>query len=229
MIRYSCPGCQATYTASDEKAGTKNTCPKCWEEFTIPAADTVPPPAPVTSSKATPKTVDISPCPSCGMQLSVEERDLGTDVECPGCQRTFKARIQGSAPAPRRRGDDDRPSRRRDDDDDDRPRRRRDDDDDYDDDRPRRRRGRNYVPHRGVLILVFGILAWVVCMFFGIASWIMASADLKEMDAGRMDPEGRQMTQIGKYLGMANVILSLVFVLGYCLFIALIAGAGAAK
>jgi hypothetical protein len=64
-------------------------------------------------------------------------------------------------------------------------------------------------PHRGTMILVFGILAWFVCFIFGIMAWVMGNNDLKEMDAGRMDPEGRGLTQAGKILGMINVILLL--------------------
>ena len=71
-------------------------------------------------------------------------------------------------------------------------------------------------PHRGTLILVFGILGFVVNAIFGIVAWVMGAADLKAMDAGRMDPEGRSHTQIGMYLGMASVIINVVVVLGFC-------------
>ena len=57
-------------------------------------------------------------------------------------------------------------------------------------------------PHRGVLILVFGILSLVVCPFFGIAAWVMANADLDEMAWGRMDPSGRDLTNAGRICGM---------------------------
>jgi hypothetical protein len=57
-------------------------------------------------------------------------------------------------------------------------------------------------PHRGVLILVFGILAFVVCPFFGIAAWVMGNSDLQEMDNGWMDPTGRDMTKAGRICGM---------------------------
>jgi Trk-type K+ transport system membrane component len=73
-------------------------------------------------------------------------------------------------------------------------------------------------PHRGVLILVFGILSWVVCVIFGLLAWIWGNADLVEMDAGRMDPEGRGLTQAGRILGMINVI---VFIVGLVLFLIL--------
>ncbi len=65
-------------------------------------------------------------------------------------------------------------------------------------------------PHRGVLILVFGILSWVVCQIFGILAWVWGNTDLKEMDAGRMDPSGRGLTQAGRIIGMVSVLLTVV-------------------
>lgn len=43
-------------------------------------------------------------------------------------------------------------------------------------------------PHRGTMILVFGILGLIVCMPLGIVAWVMGSGDLKKMNAGLMDP-----------------------------------------
>ena len=41
------------------------------------------------------------------------------------------------------------------------------------------------------MILIFGILSWFSgCLIFGILAWVMGSNDLKEIAAGRMDPEG---------------------------------------
>ena len=57
-------------------------------------------------------------------------------------------------------------------------------------------------PHRGVLILVFGILSFVVCPFFGVAAWMMGNADLEEMAWGRMDPTGKDLTNAGRICGM---------------------------
>ena len=57
-------------------------------------------------------------------------------------------------------------------------------------------------PHRGVLILVFGILGLVVCQLFGIAAWLMGNTDLEEMSVGRMDPSGRDLTKAGRICGM---------------------------
>jgi len=65
-------------------------------------------------------------------------------------------------------------------------------------------------PHRGTLILVFGILGLVICPPFGVAAWIMGSGDLKQMDAGTMDPSGRSMTSAGKIIGMIATILGII-------------------
>ena len=65
-------------------------------------------------------------------------------------------------------------------------------------------------PHRGTLILILGILGLVVCGPCGIAAWIMGNNDLKEMDAGAMDPSGRGVTQAGKICGMIASILMII-------------------
>lgn len=65
-------------------------------------------------------------------------------------------------------------------------------------------------PHRGVLILVFGILGLVVCFPFGIAAWIMGNGDLGEMRSGRMDPTGEGMTQAGRICGMVATAFAVI-------------------
>lgn len=62
-------------------------------------------------------------------------------------------------------------------------------------------------PHRGVLVLVLGILSLVICQPIGVAAWIMGSGDLKQMDAGQMDPAGRGLTAAGKICGIVAVVL----------------------
>jgi hypothetical protein len=73
-------------------------------------------------------------------------------------------------------------------------------------------------PHRGGLILAFGILGIVVCVIFGIVAWVMGNTDIREMDAGRMDPSGRDLTQAGKICGIVSTVLliiGVVFGLGF--------------
>jgi len=62
-------------------------------------------------------------------------------------------------------------------------------------------------PHRGAIILAFGILGLVVCQLFGVAAWVMGDSDLKEMRRGYMDPSGRELTQTGRILGMVATAL----------------------
>ncbi len=68
-------------------------------------------------------------------------------------------------------------------------------------------------PHRGTLILVLGILSLVLCAPLGIAAWIMGNGDLKEIDAGTMDPSGRSTTNAGRICGMIGTILLVLSVL----------------
>lgn len=72
--------------------------------------------------------------------------------------------------------------------------------------------------HRGATILVLGVLSWLLCPIVpGIMAWVMGNEDLREMDAGRMDPSGRGLTDAGRILGMINVLLSGAGLLFYLL------------
>lgn len=82
-------------------------------------------------------------------------------------------------------------------------------------------------PHRGTLVLVLGILSLVICQPLGIVAWILGNSDLKDMAAGTMDPEGRQLTQIGKILGIIAVALMALGILIFILAIALGVGTAA--
>ncbi len=89
---------------------------------------------------------------------------------------------------------------------------------DYFDDRPRYER-----PHRAGMILAFGIISLVFfqCMIglvFGILAWVMGNTDLRAMDEGEMDPDGRSLTRTGRILGIVGLIVSGVYtllVIGY--------------
>lgn len=85
----------------------------------------------------------------------------------------------------------------------------------------------NLKPHRGTMILVFGILSIVCCAVFGIIAWVMGNGDLKQMDEGTMDPDGRQLTQAGKICGIIGVALQALGILLY-LFIFVLAIGGSA-
>jgi len=68
-------------------------------------------------------------------------------------------------------------------------------------------------PHRGGLILTLGILSFVIAgVLTAIPAWVMGSRDLKKMDAGIMDSEGRALTMAGQILGKVCSILTIVVV-----------------
>jgi hypothetical protein len=87
---------------------------------------------------------------------------------------------------------------------------------------------RDSLPHRGTMILVFGILSfvlpYVVGMAFGLAAWIMGHIDLRRMKAGEMDPEGTSLTKAGWICGIIGTLfqgmLTLVMVgwIGFMIF-----------
>jgi len=72
-------------------------------------------------------------------------------------------------------------------------------------------------PHRGVLVLVLGIVSIVFPLFgiLGGITWYLANQDLPEIDAGLMDPTGRGMVVAGKVCGIIGFILGMV---GCCWF-----------
>lgn len=75
-------------------------------------------------------------------------------------------------------------------------------------------------PHRGTLILVLGILGIVLCGPLAIAAWIMGNGDLKEMDAGAMDPSGRGNTNAGRICGIIGTVLLAISIVVFILIFA---------
>ncbi len=83
-------------------------------------------------------------------------------------------------------------------------------------------------PHRGVMILVFAILSWFLCVIFGVVAWVLANSDLRAMAEGRMDPTGEGITKAGKIVAMISVILSIVAIVGGIIMLVLGVGIFAA-
>lgn len=89
-------------------------------------------------------------------------------------------------------------------------------------------------PHRGSLILVFGILSLVMCAPLGPVAWYLGTQDLKAMNAGTMDPLGRDTTQAGRICGIIGTVflilgcgLAIVYIGTILLFLGVaVAGAG---
>ncbi|HTE18276.1 MAG TPA: zinc ribbon domain-containing protein [Armatimonadota bacterium] len=88
-------------------------------------------------------------------------------------------------------------------------------------------------PHRGGTLMGLSIGLAVVdlfcCPLASIASWVMANGDIKEMDAGRMDPSGRQQAKTAMAISIGGLVLGLLC-MGGGLLVTLMggfAGAGA--
>src|SRR5262249_3006934 len=157
-------------------------------------------------------------------KVRVPDDLLGKKVKCPTCGTTFTAGESAGPPpveeeerpapapahppAPPDEYEEEHPAR------------------EYEDeDRPRRRRSRaSMQPHRGTMILVMGILSLVVAgPILGPIAWIMGNSDLKEIRAGRMDPEGESQTNAGRICGMIATILSISGIVLCCVVYGIIA------
>jgi predicted Zn finger-like uncharacterized protein len=171
-----------------------------------------------------PTTVD---CPNCSRKLRIPDELLGKKVKCPQCGNAFTA--SASAPPPEEMEEEPAPAPR--------AAARRPaapppaEEEEYEEEAPARRGrggdGGRMQPHRGQMIMILGILSLVVAgPILGPIAWIMGNNDLKEMRAGRMDPEGEGNTKVGKVCGMIATILSITAVVVCCLFYALIAVVG---
>lgn len=76
------------------------------------------------------------------------------------------------------------------------------------------------------VVLAMGILSWIVCPICGIVAWIMGGQALKDMQAGAADPTNRGLVQVGYYLGMVHVIVTVCCCGAYIVFIAIAAASG---
>ena len=65
--------------------------------------------------------------------------------------------------------------------------------------------------HRGVLLLVFGLLGTPVWIF-GAVSWALGNRDLQAMAEGKMDPSGERLTRAGKVLGILGLLMNLLWI-----------------
>lgn len=59
--------------------------------------------------------------------------------------------------------------------------------------------------------LVLGILSWVACgIIAAIPAWIVGKKEINAINAGQSDQAGKTMSQIGMWLGIIQVIISIV-------------------
>jgi hypothetical protein len=71
-----------------------------------------------------------------------------------------------------------------------------------------------------ITALVIGIASFFICWFIGgIAAWIIGKIEVNKIERGESPEAGKSMAKIGMWLGIINVIIS---ILGIIIYIAII-------
>lgn len=202
-ISITCPNCEKKLQAPDTAVGKKVRCPGCQTLIKVPEPDT-PDPDPSTAVSDTPQS--SKPGPSTGVS------------ETPTKKKKSSWEDDEPEEEDRDRDDygvdeDDAKERRR------RKRRREEEDEDDDIDlRDRRgRRGRGGEAHRGIAILVMGIVTLLfacvcplICWVLGSVTLNMANADTAKMDTGVMDDSGRGLVTAGKVCAIIGIFVGVL-------------------
>ena len=218
----TCPSCNGALRLPDELAGRRVRCPTCQTVFDATASPGAPPSAPVPAapeperplwkdlrldldksdpdSPQIPPAAEPPPAPARTPRLigAVEVKPTGDDGSAPSPPPRPPDPLFGSE-------DGEIPT---------------ENDEDY----PRRTRygprRRDTAPHRGVLILVLGIVSLAFTVFIlcdglgilvglplGIVAWVLGNGDLRKIKNQEMDEEGLGMTQAGWICGIIGTIL----------------------
>jgi hypothetical protein len=156
---------------------------------------------------------EVVHCPRCERKLRVPEELYGKSVKCPTCGSTFTATVGRGGEATQQPTADVAVGSQRTSAIDVRK-----------DDRLGRAPAGGYHPHRGTIILVFAILGLVACPIFGPVAWIMGNSDMTEIRAGRMDPEGENLTNIGRIIGIIATALGVLDAVLICCLLAVVSG-----
>lgn len=65
-----------------------------------------------------------------------------------------------------------------------------------------------------IIALVLGILSYILCgIFAAIPAWIIGKKEINEINAGRSPEAGKTIATIGMWLGIVNVILSVIAII----------------
>ena len=78
---------------------------------------------------------------------------------------------------------------------------------------------RKLQPHQGGMILTLGIVSLFcnICLIPGLLAWMLGTQDMRKMDNGIMESDGRGLTQAGMIIGMVMTCLFLLSVFGWIL------------
>jgi len=216
-IETKCPGCERTLRVGDENAGKQARCPMCNTIYVVPGGDTTKPPPSASGTgdpwyMKTPEGQVFGPVNRAELERWLADGRISAECELRtrenqewhpadeyfGVLSTSHQSATGQQTAavaePTARPTEQSPFRSG---------------------TPltggSATRGRFQVPHRGGMILAFGILGWVfTCPVFAVMAWVMGTSDLREMRSGRMDSSGMGLTQAGHMLGMIYTLLWLI-------------------
>jgi hypothetical protein len=240
-----CPSCGRNLRVPDEFLDKSVRCPSCGATFRAPGPAAAPAPAPAAEAAPAPPPADPSPILSVPLNLELGNAPAAPKPAEPPPPRTGPAERRRE---PERDDDDERDdrrprSRRRRDFE---PCPRCGDDirrgavvcpycgldlEEQGDGYTRRGRVRmDAEPHRAGTVQALGIASLVLGAFYvfplgiplGIAAWVMGRNDLKKMEAGVMDPNGRKKTKDGWLCGLVGTLLNICWALGLAGFITLV-------
>lgn len=212
-IESICTGCGKTLSVADENAGKRARCPACGQIYTIPPRSSTPAGG-SDHPTAYPADADVPPEAIRYWMRAVDGSEYGP-VDQATLDRWFREGRIGPGYQLRlsqygnwQPADDFRPSM---------PHR---------SDNPFAEATSSSNPYQaidsttnqpyypkgdqGVIILIMGILGLFCCPIFGVVAWIMGHSALNAIQAGLADPRTKGLVQIGYYLGIVSVVLSVL-------------------
>ncbi|MBS1518520.1 MAG: DUF4190 domain-containing protein [Bacteroidetes bacterium] len=73
-----------------------------------------------------------------------------------------------------------------------------------------------------IFALVLGILSYIFCgIFAAVPAWILGKKEINEINAGRSPEAGKTLATIGMWLGIINVIISVLAIVALIFLFAL--------
>jgi phage FluMu protein Com len=230
-ISITCTGCDKKLKVPDAAAGKKIRCPACKAVIAVPVQEEFVEPDDLVEPDEETAVTESPPVVKKAKTRDKEPADEETAIS----ESSTKVKKKKAEWDDEDESADSKKSRKKDtddgygldeDDEEEEERRRKKKkkkryEDDFGDMRPKRRAE----AHRGVLILVLGLvtllfacLCPLVCWLLGTVTLNMANTDLARMENRTMDRSGQGMTTAGKICGMIGVALGLInFILGIAL------------
>ncbi len=245
-IESTCSGCGKNLSVADEHAGKQARCPACGQIYTVPnpfseAAEQAS--SADASPYAGPTSAEDGPFPNAAVQyppnpsrandqywMQASDGNIYGPVDQPSLQRWFYEgrvgpgyKIRQGADAPWQVAELFQPSHA--------PPSGTARPNPYSDTIPYRASGQGPLyrypkSDQSGLILAMGIIGFFFCPC-AIIAWVMGHSALKDIAAGRADPTNKSMVQVGYYLGIASVAMSVLCGGFYFLAVAIAVVSGA--